>query len=242
MFYVALATDYDDTIATDGAVDPLTTAALHAVKRSGRRLLLVTGRELPELLSVFPEVDLFDLVVAENGALLYDPGTHDEIALAPPPDARLVQQLQAAGIAPLTVGRSIVATRQPHDATVLACIREGGLEAQIIFNKGAVMVLPPGVNKASGLAAALDHLSLASRQVVGIGDAENDHAFLQACGFRAAVANALPSLKETAHYVATASRGAGVAELITLLIKTDLSEWQRPDAVPDAANAQLRPR
>jgi hydroxymethylpyrimidine pyrophosphatase-like HAD family hydrolase len=66
----------------------------------------------------------------------------------------------------------------------VAPIRELGLELQIIFNKGAVMVLPAGVSKASGLEAALALLELLPHDVAGIGDAENDHAFLRLCGRR----------------------------------------------------------
>ncbi|MBV9812884.1 MAG: HAD family phosphatase, partial [Acetobacteraceae bacterium] len=87
MHYVALATDYDGTLATDGHTDQTTLAALEALKRTGRRLLLVTGRELDDLRRVMPRLDLFDLVVAENGALLYRPCSGEErpLAAAPPP-------------------------------------------------------------------------------------------------------------------------------------------------------------
>ena len=50
----------------------------------------------------------------------------------------------------------IVSTRVPHESAVLEAIRQFGLDLQVIFNKGAVMILPAGHNKASGLAAALD--------------------------------------------------------------------------------------
>jgi HAD superfamily hydrolase (TIGR01484 family) len=60
---------------------------------------------------------------------------------------------------------------------VLETIRELGLELQVIFNKGAVMVLPSGINKATGLRAALDELQLSPHDAVAVGDAENDHAF-----------------------------------------------------------------
>ena len=53
---------------------------------------------------------------------------------------------------------------------MLEAIRELGLELQIIFNKGAVMVLPAGVSKASGLEAALALLKLSPHNLVGIGD------------------------------------------------------------------------
>ena len=107
----------------------------------------------------------------------------------------------------------IVATWVPHETAVLQVIHEMGLELQVIFNKDAVMVLPSGVNKATGLAAALDELHLSPHNVVGVGDAENDHAFLSFCEVAAAVDNALPMLKERADIVTTGHHGAGVVEL-----------------------------
>ena len=102
----------------------------------------------------------------------------------PAPPAAFVNALQKRNVAPLSVGRVIVATRVPHETAVLETIRKLGLESQIIFNKGAVMILPPGVNKKTGLAAALDELGLTFGDAVGIGDAENDLAFLGECGCR----------------------------------------------------------
>ena len=121
-------------------------------------------------------------------------------------------------------GRSIIATWEPYETVVLEAIRELGLELQIIFNKGAVMVLPSTVNKATGLAAALDRLKLAPECVVGVGDAENDHAFIRSCGCGVAVANAIPSLKAEVDIVTGKPRGEGVVQLIDDMISTDLAE------------------
>jgi HAD superfamily hydrolase (TIGR01484 family) len=219
---MALATDYDDTLASHGVVSAATIEALKLARKSGRKLILVTGRELPDLTHVFPQLELFDLVVAENGALLFDPVTRKEELLAKAPPALLLQRLRALDVRPLAIGRAIVATRQPNETAVLAAIRDLGLELQIIFNKGAVMVLPSNVNKATGLKAALHRLSLSPRNVVGIGDAENDHAFLLACGCAVAVSNALPSLKAEADFVTRGAEGSGVVELIARLVDTDL--------------------
>jgi hydroxymethylpyrimidine pyrophosphatase-like HAD family hydrolase len=218
MYFIALATDYDGTLASHGRVDEQTIAALERLKASGRRLLLVTGRELPDLKRVFDRLDLFDVVVAENGSLLYFPATQEERPVAAAPPTELVAALQARGVQPLSVGRGIIATWHPNEATVLECIRDLGLEWQIIFNKGAVMVLPPGVNKATGLSAALDALALSPLNVIAIGDAENDHAFLTASGCSVAVANALDAVKQTADLVTAADHGAGVAEVIEGLL------------------------
>ena len=174
---------------------------------------------------VFPRLYLFDRVVAENGALLFDPATKKETPLGSEPSSELVETLRKKGVSPLSVGRSIVATWEPNEQLVLEAIREHGLELQIVFNKGAVMVLPPGVNKASGLKAALEDLGLSAHNAVSVGDAENDRAFLQASGYAVAVANALPTIRDEADLITKAARGAGVAELIEAVIKDDVDAF-----------------
>ena len=213
-YFKALATDYDGTVAHDGTVDEPTLDALDRLKRSGRRLIMVTGRELPDLERVCPRLDLFDRVVAENGALLYTPATKEARPLGPPPPEAFVARLKEQRIEPLSVGRVIVATWEPNETAVLKAIHALGLDLQIIFNKGAVMVLPNGINKASGLGAALEDLGLSAHNVLATGDAENDLAFMRTCGCAVAVGNALPAVKEAADVVTAAPRGAGVAEVI----------------------------
>ena len=222
MRYYALACDYDGTIATDGKVDAATWDALTRLKASGRKLLLVTGRELEDLQRVLPAYALFDLIVVENGALLFDPKSHEEQSLGPAPPPAFVAALRARAVTPLSVGRVIVATWEPHETAVLETIRDLGLDLQVIFNKGAVMILPSGINKATGLHAALARLGLSAHNVVSVGDAENDHAFLSVSEFSVAVANALPAVKERVDWVTDGARGAGAAQVCEALLKDDL--------------------
>jgi hydroxymethylpyrimidine pyrophosphatase-like HAD family hydrolase len=218
MHYAALATDYDGTLAEDGKVRPEVIDALLRLRERGQKLVLVTGRELDDLTATFPRIDVFDRVVAENGALLYTPTPPRERALAKPPPADFVATLRLRGVHPISCGRVIVATWQPYDQTVLAVIREQGLELEVIFNKGAVMVLPSGINKATGLEAALAELGIDRDRVVGVGDAENDHSLLDACGLAVAVANAVPALKRRADVVTAGARGQGIIELCDQLM------------------------
>lgn len=222
MRYLALCCDYDGTIAHHGRVDEPTLAALERLRESGRKLVLVTGRELDELQTVFPRLDLFARIVAENGALLYRPATREEQPLDEAPPQTFIDKLIERGVGPISVGRVIVATWEPHEKTVLETIRDCGLDLQVIFNKGAVMVLPAGVNKATGLRAALAELNLSPHNAVGVGDAENDHAFLNICECSVAVSNALPAVKEKADIVTFADHGAGVTQLIDEMLADDL--------------------
>ena len=110
MYFLALAADYDGTVAHNGIIDEQTIAALKEFKETGRRLILVSGRELPDLKRVFPQLGIFDRVVAENGALVYDPASEQERPLASAPPALFIEKLRERNVEPLSVGRSIVAT------------------------------------------------------------------------------------------------------------------------------------
>ncbi len=224
--FLALAADYDGTLATGGRADAVVLPALDRVRASGRKLLLVTGRQLADLQTAFPAYGKFDRVIAENGALIYRPDSKEEVPLCGPPDANLVAALRGHGV-PFSTGHTIIATGDAHHAAVAAAIHDldAASNLHIILNKGSLMVLPAGVDKASGLRAALAELQIAASAVVGVGDAENDIAFLDACGCGAAVANALPQVKRNADLVTVSAHGAGVAELIAELLRTDLAQY-----------------
>jgi hydroxymethylpyrimidine pyrophosphatase-like HAD family hydrolase len=224
--YQVLATDYDGTLAHHGVVSPETLAAMERMRAAGKTLVLVTGRELEELKHVFPEIGVFDLVVAENGALLYWPGTGQMKLLGEPAPPAFVEKLRDRGV-PVSVGRVIVATVEPHEIAVLQTIKEMELELEMIFNKGSVMILPTGLNKATGLREGLARIGLSTRLTIGVGDAENDHAFLRICGCGVAVANALPSLKSRADFVTARPHGEGITELIDQLLANNFQPGSR---------------
>ncbi len=223
MNYLAAAFDYDGTLASDGQVFESTVKSLQKIKDSGRKLLMVTGRELEDLFRVFPQYEMFDLLVVENGALLYNPATKTERKLAEDVSQDLIEELKRRKVHPVNFGRCIVSTWTPSVQETIDAIQTLGLELQIIFNKGSVMILPGGCNKGTGLTEALVELGLSPHNVVGAGDAENDHAFLSLCQVSVAVANALPSLKDRADIVTVADHGAGVEEMVEMLLKDEFA-------------------
>jgi hydroxymethylpyrimidine pyrophosphatase-like HAD family hydrolase len=222
MRYLGLAVDFDGTLATDGRVPDATIDALVRLRASGRRLVMVTGRELPDLRATFARLDVFDALVVENGGLMYRPSSATQTPLAPGPLPGFLDALRARGV-PVSVGAVIVATWEAHRVDVEEVIRDLGLDLDVILNKGAVMVLPAGVNKGTGVARAAAELSLPLGTIVGIGDAENDHTLLRACGVGVAVANAVASLKEQADIVTRGARGEGVIEIVDRLLANDLA-------------------
>jgi hydroxymethylpyrimidine pyrophosphatase-like HAD family hydrolase len=214
----ALASDYDGTLADDGRVAGPTLSALRHLRAEGWRVLLVTGRQLDDLLSVFPGVAVCDLVVAENGGLLFAPATGALKALTEPPAPGFLEELRRRGVE-FSVGRTVVATTTAHESAVRDAIGLLGLELEPAFNKGAVMVLPRGVDKRSGLLAALEEIGLTPDRVVAVGDAENDLPFMNLCACSVALANAVPELRASADLVTSAGNGQGVCELVDRLLE-----------------------
>jgi hydroxymethylpyrimidine pyrophosphatase-like HAD family hydrolase len=211
----ALATDYDDTLAHEGIVTLGTEDALHRWRASGRRSILVTGRPLDDL-TIFPRC-CFDLAVAENGGLLFDPERDEVIDLCPPPSEALIEALLArVPRDALFIRRTVVAATIDHLSAIERAI--AGFDVAISKNRGSLMVLPNGVDKASGLRAACDRLGVDLGRTIGFGDAENDLPFLRAAGFAVAVANAEDPVKAVASLVTRGERGAGVREVIARIL------------------------
>lgn len=215
---LAIASDYDGTIADDGVTAASTIAALARFKASGRKLILVTGRHLGELKEALPELGLFDIAVIENGGVLYFPQTDTTRALAASPPHAFVERLLQYDLPEFAVGQTVVATKADQYDIVREAIDALGLDLEIILNTDALMVLPAGTNKASGLKAALAELALPAASVAAIGDAENDVVFLKHCGYAVAVANALPEVMAIAARVTKGTRGAGVEEFIAWVL------------------------
>lgn len=218
MHLMTLACDLDGTLTEHGAIDSATWAQLGRAKTAGWRLILVTGRLFDTFISTGPFAETFDAIVAEDGAVVCFP--HRDIVTLPfgrLPD-ELRRRLDVLPI-PLERGLAIVATRIPHDQVVFDLLRATGGGATVEYNRGAVMVLPPGATKGTGLQYALRELGISARSVVACGDAENDRSLLGQAEFAVAVANATPELKEQADLVLAAPAGEGVRYLIDQLLR-----------------------
>ncbi len=221
--HLALATDGDGTLMFGDRLGRETARALQRLKESGRRLILVTGEGEKEV-GCFPRAELFDLIVAENGGLLLLPGR--TVVLGPPPPPELVRELRRRRVPGVKVRRVAVAAGARQEAAFREALAALGLNYRLLFNRGDLLALPPGVDKGTGLAAALRELGLTPERAVGVGDGENDLDLLAACGFGVAVANALPALKQQADHVTRGRAGRGVVEIVARLLEDDLAAWR----------------
>lgn len=225
-FFKVVAVDFDGTIASGGKLSPQAVAAIDGARRDGLLIVLVTGRIGAELHAEFPRIaDHVDALVLENGAVaVIDGHTH---ALAEPVDPGLEEALAARGV-PYRRGEVLVAVDGEHTATVVEAIGELGMDYQIIRNRSALMVLPAGTTKGTGLAALLARMNLSPHNAVAVGDAENDLSLLGAAEIGAAVADAVSSVRRFADVVLDQPNGAGVAALLARPYLSGAQRWCPP--------------
>jgi hydroxymethylpyrimidine pyrophosphatase-like HAD family hydrolase len=208
----AIAIDYDGTLTSRERPLEDVLVELRCARTGGIKLLLVTGRILSDLLAVFPEArDYFDAIVAENGAVLwFETGGR---RLGSPVSHELEAALTARGL-PTIRGEVLLALDAVNDQVALEEIARLGLDCQLVRNRAALMVLPAGISKGTGLSEALGELGVSYHNAIGIGDAENDHALLETCEIGVAVENAIPSLKAHADVVLSEPDGLGIAHFL----------------------------
>jgi hydroxymethylpyrimidine pyrophosphatase-like HAD family hydrolase len=226
MHLMVLACDLDGTLAEQGEVSPATWAQLRAAKQGGFALLLATGRVLHTFAPTGPYAELCDAIVAEDGAVVYFPRRDLVVLPFGHLDPTLVERFEAQGV-PLSRGMAIAATHVPHDEVILELLRELGGGASVEYNRGAVMVLPPGATKGSGLRYAVRELGYSLHNVVACGDAENDRSLFEVAELAVAVANAPPLVQDLADVILPEADGAGVRALIADLLSGHVPPHRR---------------
>ena len=218
MYCRAIACDFDGTGAADGHPAPELYAALAAARTSGIVTLLVTGRVLDDVQRACEELSPFDAVVAENGAIIHLCGRGRTIQIGKAPPEHFLGELRAQGV-PFHTGAVIIGTWEQHAHKVLELVRRFGIDAQLVFNRAAVMVLPSGMNKAVGVRRALEELGRSERNLIAFGDAENDIPLLTSAEVGVAACGSVESVRAVVDDSVSQPGGAGVALRIRRILE-----------------------
>ncbi|WP_207901462.1 HAD hydrolase family protein [Acidipila rosea] len=216
MRFLAVALDYDGTIAKSDVLDAEVRQAIASLRAQNIVIVIVTGRILSELERVAGDLQFVDAVVAENGAVIYVPESGYSKLLGEPPSALLLNALRLEGVA-FKSGQSIIEADAKDAPLLLEKLRVLELPLALIFNRGRVMVLGQAISKATGLREMFKILRLSPHNAVAIGDAENDHELLRSCEIGTAVAWGSPVLMATADYVLPGKGPEAVADYLLTL-------------------------
>ena len=218
-FIRAIALDLEGTLDERDRLSKAAMVAVDEIRDGTLVAVLGTGRILTELDAASPGLsDRFDAAVAENGAVL---ALGDEVPdLTEPVEEALSTELTNEDV---TLRRSRVLLAGD---TVYSSRRRGRPSARPSIarsrsNRGALMIVPAGVSKATGLQAALNERGISAHNSLALGDAGDDLALLPCGRDRVAVANAVVSPCAT----------------------TPISSWRRPTelASPPCSPASSAP-
>jgi len=231
MRFRALVSDYDWTLVQADHLEPATIVALRRLRASGRRLVLVTGRTVPYAYGPHGILRrdvalLFDRIVGENGATIWNPRTDEMRALGRPPSPEFLKRLQDAGVHNYTVGLASVHVPIQYRAIAARIVAELGLPLHAVDGTFHDVYIDSDIDKASGMRVALAEIGLTPDQAVTIGDGPNDVAMLDrrhsGCGLGIAMANGVAEARAVADLVTKGGPGAGVREVVEALISHDL--------------------
>lgn len=212
-----IASDLDRTLTGgDLVLDPAALERIRELRRRGLRVVVATGRRFddPRVEALLSELDA---VVAENGAVVH----HAEDGALVVMHADFAERARAA-LGPLAdrFAWGHVVGSGPRelsgDASALLAARK--VEHAVEYNVDEVMLLPPGVDKATGAAACVARWGLRSADVWAIGDGENDVALLRWAGVGAAPANASPSAQAAADLHMASSHSQAFLDLTLPLV------------------------
>src|SRR5262249_31504094 len=151
---------------------------------------------------------------------------------APSPTSGFLVERRRNGIR-FSSGRAVVGLSRAHEGVARSIISKLGLHLDILLNRDSALVLPADVDQAKRLDQASRSLGIRMSEVVAIGDAENDLAFMEASGLSVAVSNAIDLVRAAADVVADAPNGEGVARFICQLLLRSNPDYacnDRPEA------------
>lgn len=251
--------DVDGTLAgADHRPTPRTLAALNDLAATGVRVVVITGRALPEALAVLQGGAVDGTAIASNGAIVADSSGRviDRTVIEPevvraaldfardkPMEVVLFTDTQHL-VAPGAVTADYLRAVNPHVETVEIDRADVPLETvikvcfvaepetlaaydaelraafpMVVQSMSTIYDLSPeGADKGATLGRFLRDNGIDPARVAGVGDSENDLAWLRQVGFPVAVENALPSIKEVALFEIGHHDREAVAELVEEIV------------------------
>ena len=220
----AFAVDIDGTLTENGggAIHLGALAKLRHLEKLGYNVIYVTGRSSIEayVLAVFGGTTR--IAVGENGgAITIAPQEHKLLASKQKCVAGyelLRKNIDGVEIKPVFPRMTEVVMQRTFDLEQgQRILDENHLDLYLSDSKYAYHINEKGMDKGTGLKAALQLLKLDPTQAIAIGDSETDIPLFDECGYSIALGHAEEGVKARAKQVVRGREGSGLVEAIDLV-------------------------
>ena len=217
----AFAIDIDGTLTENGGgtIHLPAFQNLRTLEKLGYRIIYVTGRSSIEayILSVFGGTT--KIAVGENGG----------VVTISPSDHILLGNKEKCIMGYNTLNRKIENVKMTNGFDRMTEIvlertfdidkgkkifKENDLDLDLYDSKYSFHINNRGINKATGLAKALDILKINPSETVTIGDSETDIPLFEFCGFSIALNHSDKIVKSKANHVVSGNEGKGLVEAL----------------------------
>lgn len=213
-----LATDLDETLTYGGGsrIEKDVKKAMLKLRSNGWLLVLATGRDKPYLMKREDIENIFDAWIMEGGLSIYIPSQNIYKVFVTSQWVRFIDSLRKMSFA--KPKENTITLRRENIEDVKRIAEKFQIDISFRDNKGTIMLLPKGVNKAYALHKLMEILDV-DGPIVVIGDSEIDLELFEEADFSVAVANAEDKIKAKADYVTREADGEGVVEAVNLILE-----------------------
>lgn len=220
-FIKAFAIDIDGTLTENGGgiIHLPAVQNLRTLEKLGYRIIYVTGRSSVEayILSVFTGTT--KIAVGENGGVVTISPT-EHIILGNKEECIkgyriLTRKLENVKLKNVFDRMTEVVLERTFNIELgKQILQEDNLGVELHDSQYSFHINNRGINKATGLAKALDILKIKPSETVTIGDSETDIPLFQFCAFGIALNHADEIVKSKANYVVSQNSGKGLVEAL----------------------------
>ncbi|MBD3209431.1 glycosyltransferase [Candidatus Woesearchaeota archaeon] len=220
--FKGIITDLDRTITdhqTKEAFNPddYDKELLRKLKRLGLDLFLATSRNLAYCKQLAKKFKHWKAIICENGAVIYFPEDKKTITTSTYHMRRAKKILTKMDLPGTKKGKIMVRIKEEQEEAARSLIGKLADKVEFTKNVDEIIIVPKHVDKGFGVRQAMLYLNIELDKTICVGDGENDIDMFLNPGFKIALANAHPKLKELAHQVTKKASTKGIYEIIEKL-------------------------
>lgn len=222
-----IATDVDGTLTNKEKKLSITAVkAIRKFEEHGIKIILISGQPFPSISLLAQYIGASGPIVAEGGCVVGFPWKPLYVAERKFDPNKVTELMKKIGFEPSGTNLFRLSDLAFHRVNtdisvheILNYLNKHGIGEIAAFDSGfAVHIQPKNVNKATGLIKALEIINENPKNVLVIGDGENDIPMFKIAGFSATPLDAMEEAKKHAKIVLNKENGEALGLLVEMIL------------------------